>query len=78
MDQSKTSSSYLTSLKMSKPKVLHLAGSLVSEFYYKLSLIYAEEVVHPDDVSSYYAIVHPDGLWQLGKSLDSLSEKISL
>ncbi|MBR8826702.1 MAG: D-alanine--D-alanine ligase [Gomphosphaeria aponina SAG 52.96 = DSM 107014] len=59
-------------------RVLHLAGSLISEFYYKLSIIYAQEVVQPVGVSSYYAIVAPDGLWQLGTSLDSLSNKISL
>lgn len=59
-------------------RVLHLAGSSVSDFYYNLSVIYAREVVQPIGVSSYYAVVHPDGLWQLGASLDSLSEKIPL
>jgi len=41
-------------------------------------MIYAKEVVQPPGVSSYYAIVNPDGFWQLGMSLDSRSEKISL
>ena len=59
-------------------RVLHLAGSRVSDFYYNLSVIYAREVVQPVGVSSYYAVVHPDGLWQLGTSLDSLSEKMPL
>lgn len=59
-------------------RVLHLAGSLVSDFYYNLSIIYAKEVVQPVGVSSYYAVVHPDGFWQLGTSLDNLSPKISL
>ncbi len=40
-------------------------------------MIYAKEVVQPVGVSSYYAVVHPDSLWQLGKSLDNMSEKMS-
>jgi len=63
---------------MPQLRVLHLAGSRVSDFYYNLSVIYAKEVVQPVGVSSYYAVVHPDGLWQLGTSLDSLSQKMSL
>ncbi|MEL7034428.1 MAG: D-alanine--D-alanine ligase [Cyanobacteria bacterium J06592_8] len=59
-------------------RVLHLAGSRVSDFYYNLSLIYAKEVVQPVGVKSYYAVVHPDGCWQLGSSLEALSEKLSL
>lgn len=59
-------------------RVLHLAGSRVSEFYYNLSTIYAKEVVQPSGVSSYYAVVSPDGSWQLGTSIDSLSAKMSL
>jgi len=59
-------------------RVLHLAGSRVSQFYYNLSIIYVKEVIQPIGVSSYYAIVHLDGLWQLGKSLESMSEKMSL
>jgi len=59
-------------------RALHLAGSLVSDFYYNLSIIYAKEVVQPVGVSSYYAVLHPDGFWQLGTSLDNLSPKISL
>ncbi|MGF1540802.1 MAG: D-alanine--D-alanine ligase [Pleurocapsa sp.] len=58
--------------------VLHLVGSAVSDFYYQLSVIYAREVVQPAKVKSYYAVVHPDGLWQLGSSLDNLGTKISL
>ncbi|WP_413160983.1 D-alanine--D-alanine ligase [Capilliphycus salinus ALCB114379] len=68
----------LSSAPISKLRVLHLAGSSVSDFYYNLSLIYAKEVVQPVGVSSYYAVVHPDGFWQLGTSLDALSEKMSL
>jgi D-alanine-D-alanine ligase len=63
---------------MSLLRVLHLAGSSVSEFYYNLSMLYARKVVQPADVKSYYAVVHPQGGWQLGSSLDALSEKISL
>ena len=63
---------------MNRLQVLHLAGSRVSQFYYNLSILYAKEVVQPIGVSSYYAVVHPDGLWQLGASLDSLSEKMLL
>jgi len=59
-------------------QVLHLAGSGVSNFYYNLSILYAKEVVQPVGVNSSYAVVHPDGLWQLGTSLDSLSDKMSL
>ncbi len=58
-------------------QVLHLAGSSVSDFYYNLSLVYAKEVIQPAGTSSYYAIVHPEGFWQLGSSLDNLSEKLS-
>lgn len=65
-----------TFLQTPSLSVLHLVGSAVSEFYYKLSLIYAREVVQPAKVKSHYAVVHPDGLWQLGASLDKLSAKI--
>ncbi|AFZ37542.1 D-alanine--D-alanine ligase domain protein [Stanieria cyanosphaera PCC 7437] len=65
-----------SSLQTPSLSVLHLVGSAVSQFYYKLSLIYAREVVQPAKVRSYYAVVHPDGLWQLGESLDKLSAKI--
>lgn len=73
---SQTQPSSLTTMPILR--VLHLAGSLVSDFYHNLSIIYAKAVVQPAGVSSYYAVVHPDNLWQLGKSLDSLSEKMSL
>ena len=59
-------------------RVLHLAGSCVSDFYYNLSMVYAKEAVQPEGVSGHYAVVHPDGLWQLGTSPDTLSEKMSL
>lgn len=59
-------------------RVLHLAGSRVSDFYYNVSMIYARDVVQPTGVQSYYAVIHPDGLWQLGASLDKLSEKLSI
>ena len=72
------SSSFPTSATMPMLRVLHLAGSRVSNFYYNLSMIYAKEVVQPVGVSSYYAVVNPDGLWQLGTSFDSMSEKMSL
>lgn len=78
MRQAQTSSSFPTSATMPQLRVLHLAGSLVSEFYYNLSMIYVKEVVQPVGVISHYAVVHPDGLWQLGTSLDDLSEKMSL
>ncbi len=57
-------------------RVLHLAGSPVSDFYYHLSTSYAKMTVQPSGVSSYYAVVNPDGFWQLGPSLDQLYEKI--
>ena len=63
---------------MSLLRVLHLAGSSISNFYYNLSMLYAKAVVQPDNVKSYYAVVHPDGVWQLGSSLDTLSQKLSL
>lgn len=68
--QSSSSTSSLT--------VLHLAGSFVSDFYYNLSIIYAKEVIKPVGVENHYAIIHPDGQWQLGKSLEHLSEKMPL
>lgn len=58
--------------------VLHLVGSAVSDFYYQLSVIYAQDVVQPAGVTAYYAVVHPDGKWQLGLSLENLGTKISL
>ncbi|MGB3401301.1 MAG: D-alanine--D-alanine ligase [Microcoleaceae cyanobacterium] len=61
-----------------KLRVLHLAGSRVSDFYYNVSMIYARDVVKPRGVESYYAVIHPDGFWQLGASLERLSEKLSL
>lgn len=59
-------------------RVLHLVGSPVSDFYDRLSVVYAREVVEPSNVISHCAAVHPDGSWQLGTSLDSLSQKLSL
>lgn len=59
-------------------QVLHLAGSPTSEFYYNLSLLYAREVIKPDSVKSYYGVINPQGQWQLGENLDSLSPKMSL
>ena len=67
-----------SSLDTSTLSVLHLVGSAVSDFYYQLSVIYAQKVVQPIGVKSHYAVVHPDGLWQLGSSLDNLATKISL
>ncbi|MEL6929449.1 MAG: D-alanine--D-alanine ligase [Cyanobacteria bacterium J06600_6] len=58
--------------------VLHLVGSAVSDFYFQLSTLYASEVVQPQNVNSSYVVVHPDGMWQLGSSLDNLGQKISL
>lgn len=78
MPQVQTSSSFSTSIATSQLRVLHLAGSRVSKFYYNLSIMYAKEVVQPAGVKSHYAVVHPDGLWQLGASLDELSEKMPL
>ena len=78
MHQTEIPSSSPTLPTMPQLRVLHLAGSRVSEFYYNLSIIYTKEVIQPIGVSSYYAVVHPDGLWQLGTSLNDLSEKISL
>jgi len=63
---------------MSLLQVLHLSGSIVSNFYYNLSLLYTKSVVQPFRVSSHYAVIHPDGSWQLGSSLETLSEKMSL
>ncbi|MGY6529302.1 MAG: D-alanine--D-alanine ligase family protein [Cyanobacterium sp.] len=54
-------------------KVLHIGGSLVSDFYDKLSLLYLKEVAQPPCVKPYYALVHPDGFWQQGDSLSNLS-----
>ncbi|AFY55471.1 ATP-grasp enzyme, D-alanine-D-alanine ligase [Rivularia sp. PCC 7116] len=76
--QTSSSSSISASTTTSKLRVLHFAGSRVSKFYYNLSIMYAREVVQPVGVQSHYAVVHPDGLWQLGASLDDLSEKMSL
>lgn len=68
-----------SSTTISSPlRVLHLAGSRVSDFYYNVSMIYARDVVQPTGVSPYYAVVHPDGSWQLGPSLNHLCEKMSL
>lgn len=78
MLQSQKLSSFSTSATISQLRVLHLAGSRVSKFYYNLSMLYAKEVVQPVGVKSHYAVVHPSGLWQLGASLDDLSEKMSL
>ncbi|MEL6496351.1 MAG: D-alanine--D-alanine ligase [Cyanobacteria bacterium J06623_7] len=58
--------------------VLHLVGSAVSDFYYQLSILYASEVVQPQSVNSSYAVVHPDGMWQLGSTLDKLGAKMPL
>jgi D-alanine-D-alanine ligase len=41
-------------------------------------MIYAQDVVQPTGVNSYYAVIDPDGDWQLGVSLNQLSEKMSL
>ena len=67
-----------SAINTSKLTVLHLVGSAVSDYYYQISVLYASEVVHPAGVTSYYAVVHPDGMWQLGSSLDNLAAKIPL
>jgi len=59
-------------------RVLHLVGSSVSDFYYQLSLVYAKAALQPVGVHHTYAVVHPEGFWQVGTSLASLSEKLSL
>lgn len=63
---------------MNDLRVLHLAGSAVSEFYRQLSVVYAKEVLQPTGVTSYYALVHPDGSWQLGTAWETLSEKLTV
>lgn len=65
------SSSSPSSNTIPRLRVLHLAGSSVSQFYYNLSMIYAKEVVQPVGVSSHYAVVDPDGFWQLGRHPDN-------
>lgn len=60
-----------------KLRVLHLVGSPVSDFYCQLSIVYAKEVVILPGFTYYFALVHPDGRWQLGTSLMDLSEKLS-
>lgn len=59
-------------------RVLHLAGSCVSDFYHQLSLLYAKEVFQPAGTTHSYAVVRPDGLWQLGTSLEAIGEPLSL
>lgn len=58
--------------------VLHLIGSRVSNYYFNLSWFWSNRIVNPSNTNSYYAIVHPDGLWQLKKSRNDLSEKMPL
>ena len=65
-------------LPESETKILYLAGSCVSDFYYELSLVYAREKIQVPGCKSYYAIIHPDGLWQIGTCLNGLSEKMNL
>ncbi|MEB3217256.1 MAG: D-alanine--D-alanine ligase [Nostocales cyanobacterium 94392] len=72
------STSLPSSNGITRLRVLHLAGSRVSQFYYNLSMMHVKEVIQPVGVVSHYAVVHPDGFWQLGKSLESMSEKMSL
>lgn len=57
-----------------KPLALHLCGSPVSEFYFKLSLIYASEVICPPGWRRAFLVVQPNGQWRFGYSLGDLSE----
>jgi D-alanine-D-alanine ligase len=78
INQTQTSLSSASKITGTELRVLHLVGSRVSDFYYNLSMVYAKGVLQAAGVNSYYAVVHPDGFWQLGNSLDSMSEKMSL
>ncbi len=63
---------------VAKPlRALHLVGSIVSDFYYQLSLVYAKEVLQLPQVENYYAVVRPDGQWQLGPHLEALSDPLT-
>jgi D-alanine-D-alanine ligase len=59
-------------------RVLHLFGSRVSDFYFDLSRMYAEQVLGPSGTVAHYAAVAPDGTWRLGDSLDTLSDPMPM
>ena len=42
-------------------RVLHVAGSSVDSYWFKVSLLYASDVIKPRGVRESFAIVRPDG-----------------
>lgn len=67
-----------------KPRLLHLVGSAVSEFYADLSRLYAADCLRsaadPDRYDSVIAYVSPDGTWSFPASLtpDDLAAAVRL
>ena len=63
---------------MSSKSVLHLVGSPSTQFFYELSLIYAQGVFCPTGFRFTYLVVAPDSRWFLTEDLDELGPALTL
>ena len=54
--------------------VYHVCGSPTSQFFYDLSLIYAQDTYLPSGWKEEFIVIGPDGRWRIGGSLSQLSQ----
>ncbi|MBP2832035.1 ATP-grasp domain-containing protein [Aquimarina sp. U1-2] len=57
---------------------LQIVGSPTSQFFFDLSILYAKDVVAPQEFKLLFAVIYPDGNWSISPSIDEKSEKIGL
>ena len=58
--------------------VLHVFGSTQSDFYFKLSKLYASAVLRPVGVNHRFAAVSVNRTWRFGKDVDDLGPELPL
>jgi len=56
---------------------LQLVGSPTSKLFFRLSMLYAKEVVKPPGFDLLFAIAHPDSTWSVSEKLPRVSKKLS-
>ncbi|MEM1118808.1 MAG: D-alanine--D-alanine ligase [Bacteroidota bacterium] len=57
---------------------LQLVGSTSSEFFFDLSVLYAQKVVQPAGFQLLYVIAYPNGEWSVSQELDTSAQRLSL
>ncbi len=58
--------------------VVHLFGSTQSDFYFKLSKMYASAVLRPDGVAHRFASIDVDGRWRFGQAPEVMGPEMPL